>query len=39
VAHSGTIHHKEYDAQVKSGGKKREDRPTDHRPVSVELEH
>jgi endonuclease/exonuclease/phosphatase family metal-dependent hydrolase len=39
VTHSGTIHHKEYDAQVKNGGKKREDRPSDHRPVSVELEY
>jgi hypothetical protein len=37
VPNSGTIHHQEYAAQVKNGGKKREDRPSDHRPVSVEL--
>jgi endonuclease/exonuclease/phosphatase family metal-dependent hydrolase len=39
VPNSGTIHHAEYMAQVKNGGKKREDRPSDHRPVSVELEY
>src|SRR5262249_20370212 len=37
VPNSGTIHHVEYDAQVSNEGKKREDRPSDHRPVSVEL--
>jgi endonuclease/exonuclease/phosphatase family metal-dependent hydrolase len=37
VANSGTIHHTEYEAQIKNGGKKREDRPSDHRPVSVQL--
>ena len=36
---SGTIHHIEYEAQLKNKGKKREDRPSDHRPVSVLLEY
>src|SRR5262245_3419187 len=39
VPNSGTIHHAEYEAQVEHGGEKREDRPSDHRPVSVELEY
>jgi hypothetical protein len=39
VAGSGTIHHTEYDNQVVSGGKKRENRPSDHRPVSVQLKY
>jgi endonuclease/exonuclease/phosphatase family metal-dependent hydrolase len=39
VPNSGRIHHAEYDAQVKNAGKKREDRPSDHRPVSVELQY
>jgi endonuclease/exonuclease/phosphatase family metal-dependent hydrolase len=37
VAKSGQVRHAEYDAQVVSGGLNREDRPSDHRPVSVEL--
>lgn len=36
---SGKIHHAEYDAQLKNKGKKREDRPSDHRPVSVLIEY
>lgn len=36
---SGTVHHAEFDAQVVNGGAQREDRPSDHRPVSVELEY
>jgi len=39
VASSGKIHHAEYEAQLHNGGKKREDRPTDHRPASVEIEY
>jgi choline dehydrogenase-like flavoprotein len=39
VAGSGTIHHTEYDAQITNQGKKREDRPSDHRPVSVVLRY
>jgi hypothetical protein len=34
---SGTIHHAEYEGQIAHGGAKREDRPADHRPVSVRL--
>lgn len=37
VQGSGTIHHAEYEAQVFNGGARREDRPSDHRPVSVVL--
>ena len=36
---SGTIHHTEFNAQWKNNGKKREDRATDHRPVSVVLQY
>jgi endonuclease/exonuclease/phosphatase family metal-dependent hydrolase len=39
VPHSGRVRHAEYDAQVEDGGANREDRPSDHRPVSVELEY
>ena len=39
VANSGKVHHTEYQAQVVSGGKKRENRPSDHRPVSVQLQY
>ncbi len=35
---SGAIRHAEYDAQVVNGGARRQDRPTDHRPVTVDLE-
>jgi len=35
---SGAIRHAEYDAQVVNGGLRRQDRPTDHRPVTVDLE-
>jgi endonuclease/exonuclease/phosphatase family metal-dependent hydrolase len=34
---SGAVRHAEYEAQVAHGGKRREDRPSDHRPVSVDL--
>jgi hypothetical protein len=37
VPGSGTVHHAEYDAQLAHGGAKREDRPSNHRPVSVQL--
>jgi hypothetical protein len=36
---SGSIHHEEYEGQLKNNGKKREDRPSDHRPVSVSLQY
>jgi hypothetical protein len=39
VAGSGAVRHTEYDAQVVNGGANREDRPSDHRPVSVTLEY
>src|SRR6266540_877258 len=39
VPDSGRVRHAEYDAQVVNGGANREDRPSDHRPVSVELEY
>lgn len=39
VAGSGTIHHTEYTTEITNQGKKREDRPSDHRPVSVELQY
>jgi endonuclease/exonuclease/phosphatase family metal-dependent hydrolase len=39
VAKSGRVRHSEYDAQVVNNGQNREDRPSDHRPVSVELEY
>jgi endonuclease/exonuclease/phosphatase family metal-dependent hydrolase len=34
---SGTIHHAEYAANTVNNGQNREDRPSDHRPVSVQL--
>jgi endonuclease/exonuclease/phosphatase family metal-dependent hydrolase len=37
VPGSGAVHHAEYEAQSANGGAKREDRPCDHRPVSVQL--
>lgn len=39
VPHSATIHHKEYTAQVTGSGSHREDRPSDHRPCSVQLKY
>lgn len=39
VANSGTIHHVEYNAQITSSGARRENRPSDHRPVSVQLRY
>jgi hypothetical protein len=39
VAKSGRVRHAEYDARVINSGQNREDRPSDHRPVSVELEY
>jgi hypothetical protein len=38
VSKSGKVCHQEYEAQVRNKGKKREDRPSDHRPVMVSLE-
>jgi endonuclease/exonuclease/phosphatase family metal-dependent hydrolase len=34
---AGAIRHAEYDAQVLDGGARRQDRPCDHRPVTVDL--
>lgn len=34
---SGAVRHAEYEAQLAAGGTRRQDRPTDHRPVSVDL--
>jgi endonuclease/exonuclease/phosphatase family metal-dependent hydrolase len=39
VGNSGRVRHAEYDAEVVNNGANREDRPSDHRPVSVELEY
>jgi endonuclease/exonuclease/phosphatase family metal-dependent hydrolase len=39
VANSGKIHHTEYNAQVRNNGLHREDRPSDHRPFSVQFEY
>jgi hypothetical protein len=38
VSGSGTIHHTEYVEQVVNNGARREDRPSDHRPVSVMIQ-
>jgi endonuclease/exonuclease/phosphatase family metal-dependent hydrolase len=35
---SGAVRHAEYDAQLVDDGTRRQDRPTDHRPVSVDLQ-
>jgi endonuclease/exonuclease/phosphatase family metal-dependent hydrolase len=35
---SGAVRHAEYDAQVVNDGTRRQDRPTDHRAVSVDLD-
>jgi endonuclease/exonuclease/phosphatase family metal-dependent hydrolase len=37
VAGSGRVCHQEYEAQLANGGARRDERPCDHRPVSVEL--
>jgi hypothetical protein len=39
VAGSGRVHHAEYQAQVSAGGSRRDNRPSDHRPVSVQLHY
>jgi endonuclease/exonuclease/phosphatase family metal-dependent hydrolase len=39
VAGSGAVRHAEWEAQVVQGGDLREHRPSDHRPVTVELEY
>lgn len=39
VAGSGRIHHTEYNAHTVNNGTNREDRPSDHRPVSVQLQY
>jgi endonuclease/exonuclease/phosphatase family metal-dependent hydrolase len=36
---SGAVRHAEYDDQVVNDGIRRQDRPSDHRPVTVDLEH
>lgn len=38
VVGSGTIHHAEYMANTVNQGKYREDRPSDHRPVSMQFQ-
>jgi endonuclease/exonuclease/phosphatase family metal-dependent hydrolase len=39
VAGSGAIHHAEYEAHVSGSGARRDKRPSDHRPVSVQLRY
>jgi endonuclease/exonuclease/phosphatase family metal-dependent hydrolase len=39
VVGSGRVRHAEYEAEVVNGGANREDRPSDHRPVTVELQY
>ena len=39
VKNSGAARHAEYDAQVVKKGARRQDRPSDHRPVSVDLRY
>ena len=39
VPGSGRVRHQEYDAQVAGNGARRDERPSDHRPVSVELQY
>ena len=39
VPDSGAVHHSEYSAQVVNNGAHREDRPSDHTPVSVRLRY
>lgn len=34
----GQVRHAEYEAEVAHGGARPEDRPSDHRPVSAQLE-
>jgi hypothetical protein len=38
VAGTGTVEHAAYEALAANQGSKREDRPSDHRPVSVTLQ-
>ena len=39
VPGSDAVHHAEYSTQVVNNGTHREDRPSDHRPVSVRLQY
>ena len=39
VRGSGAVRHAEYDANVAGDGARRDQRPSDHRPVSVDLEY
>ena len=39
VPGSGAVRHAEYEAQVVDGGVRRQDRPSDHRPVTVDLRY
>lgn len=39
VADSGKVAHVEYDAQLQHNGRRRDERPCDHRPVSVQLQY
>jgi hypothetical protein len=35
---AGAVRHAEYDAQAINNGTRRQDRPSDHRPASVDLD-
>jgi hypothetical protein len=39
VAGTGTVEHAAYEALLVNQGSKRQDRPSDHRPVSVTLQY
>lgn len=39
VPSSGRVHHAEWQALVKGGGRRRDERPSDHRPVSVAIQY
>jgi endonuclease/exonuclease/phosphatase family metal-dependent hydrolase len=39
IENSGAIYHSEYEAHVVNNGARRQDRPSDHRPVTVDLEY
>src|SRR5262249_31769307 len=38
IPSSGRVHHAEYEAEVSGGGTHRDQRPSDHRPVSTRFE-
>jgi endonuclease/exonuclease/phosphatase family metal-dependent hydrolase len=39
IDESGAVNHAEYEDNLVDGGARRQDRPSDHRPVSVDLQH